>query len=63
MLKNKFIDLYIFGQYEDFKDVFAIINITFNEKYLLQKMTQKIKELTQEQQEQILNEINNFKKE
>lgn len=63
MLKNKVIELYIFGQHEDFKEVFAIINITFNEKYLLKKMTESIKNLTEEQQEEILNELNRIEKE
>lgn len=58
LVQDKVLELYIFGQYEDYKDVFAVINITFNEKYLLKKMTEKLKELTQEQQEEILNELN-----
>lgn len=63
LVQDKVLELYIFGQYEDYKDVFAIINITFNEKYLLKKMTEKLKELTQEQQEEVLNELNKVKKE
>ena len=62
MLKDKIIDLYIFGQYEDYKDVFAIINISFTEKYLLKKMTESIKELSEEQQEELLKKLDNFKR-
>ena len=62
-VQDKVLDLYVFGQYEDYKEVFAIINITFNEKYLLKKMTERLKELTQEQQEEVLSELNKVKKE
>lgn len=62
MLKDKIIDLYIFGQYEDYKDVFAIINISFTEKYLLKKMTESIKKLSEEQQEELLKKMDNFKR-
>ena len=62
MLKDKIIDLYIFGQYEDYKDVFAIINISFTEKYLLKKMTESIKKLSEEQQEELLQKMDNFKR-
>lgn len=62
MLKDKIIDLYIFGQYEDYKDVFAIINIYFTEKYLLKKMTESIKKLSEEQQEELLKKMDNFKR-
>lgn len=62
-VQDKVLDLYVFGQYEDYKEVFAIINITFNEKYLLKKMTERLKELTQEQQEEVLSELNKIKRE
>lgn len=62
MLKEKIIELYIFGQHEALKDAFAIINITFNEKYLLKKMTESIKNLSEQQQEEILNQLNKTKR-